>query len=600
MRTVKKATIVLATAVGLALAAASPAAAETDVAVTVTNGSMTITGTDGSDVITVDTRGDGGTSYRVTVTDAAGVVHETHHNGVTGTIVIDTGAGDDEIKLGHHTPTYAHRSLTIRSGTGLDSVLLRDVRVDQDLVLDGSGTTHLVRTQVGDDLMGTSGPGVMRTFVTSSTIDDLLQIRSTAGGNIHVEATGSETGRLRITGGNKVDRVQLYTNDLGRNPNINLAGGNDVLFLITDNTWTGNAPINLGAGEDQVLVDDQPEDGVLAAYRLGRMNLRLGANDDIAFIRAPLTVAGTIVDAQGGTDSLKAGGLENHPTSQATYRNFEDIQPGGPESAVQLDVSAAGDLRITSSGQLDYLNIENLGSGYGVYWRVTGDSGDYQRVVEGVSRHVTIDADTEYVYTGLNGGSSTFQGNVTVNAAAGHDVAIRIGAADIGGNLKIAGAGPLDINVTETNVDGMFDLRNTSGGFELELLLVTFGRTRIVGSPDTDAIWAYANVQLGTAPTINLGNGADMVESTDLSWAGRLTLLAGGGNDHITLDGQGGQHGRMRVLMGGGEDELGISGLANNGAGSILQGDGGDDRLRYLAVPTAATIRTFETVELTA
>lgn len=599
-RYLKKTLIVSAVLAAITLAGLNPADADAGVTVTVTNGSLTVTGTDDADTISVNHHGDGGTTYRVKVTDESGAVTQLLPTDVTGNIFIDAKGGDDDVKFGNENPTYVQQSLTIRNGTGFDTVIVRDSQIGQDLVLDGDGTTRVFRTNIGDDLMGSSGPGIMRTFVTSSTIDDLLQIRATGGGQLMVESRGSEAGRVRITGGNKLDRVELYTNDLGRNPNVNLAGGNDVLFLITDNKWTGNAPVNLGAGDDQVLVDDLLDDGVFAAYRLGRMSLRLGADDDIAFIRAPLTVANTIVDGQGGFDSLQADGLENHPESKASYRNFEEIEGAEPEPALQLDISSANDLRITSTEKLNYLNVEDRGTGYGVYWRVDGSTNDHERIIGGAVRNIIIDAETAYVHFGLTGGETTVNGNVTINATPGDPVSVRVRNAHIGGNLKIVGAGQLDVSVTDTRTDGIFDLRSTSGAFELELLRATFDRTRIVGSHSADAIWSYDGVDLGTAPNINLRNGVDTITTLNLLWDGRLTLLAGGGNDDIIMDGQGAQYGRMRVLMGAGTDRLQISGLADNGSGSILQGDGGEDTLRYLSEPTGATIRSFEVEQPTA
>ena len=590
----------LAALTAITLTGVNPASAETGVTVTVTNGSLTITGTDAADTISVNHHGDGGTTYRVKVTEETGVVTQFLPTGVTANIVIDAKAGADEISVGNENPTDVEGSLTVRSGTGSDEVIIRDTRIDQDLVLDGDGTTRVFRTTIGDDLMGTSGPGFMRTFVTSSTVDDLLQVRATGGGQLRFDSRNSEAGRVRIIGGNKLDRVELYTNDLGRNPNINLAGGNDVLFLITDNKWTGNAPINLGAGDDQVLVDDLIEDGVLAAYTLGRMNLRLGANDDIAFIRAPLSVAGTIVDAQGGFDSLRADGLENHPSNQASYRNFEEIEGGDPQLAVQLDVSAAGDLRIESVEKLDYFNIENVGSGYGVYWRVNGSAADLYEFVSGVTRNITIDVETPFIFFGLNGHETTTPGNVTINTTAGDPVSIKADEVNVTGNLKIVGASGLTVEVADSQTGGTFDLRTNSGTLQLQLARTTFNRTRIIGSQNADVLALNEGVNLGIAPNINLRNGPDSLTAHNLLWDGRFTLIAGSGDDEFFLNDESHQLGRMRILMGGGTDRLLLTSFANDGAGSILQGDGGEDTLIYLSEPTAAVIRTFEIEELTA
>ena len=596
---VKQAVVILVAPLVAMLTTLSPVAASTETSVTVLNGTLTITGTDAGETISVNRDGGDGTRFRVQFTDGDGIA-ETHTvDGVTRNVIIEAGGGLDQVHIGTDNPTTFPGSLTIRSDHGPNTTVIANVEIDGDLTLSGGGNTRVFRTSIGDDLMGTSGPAVMKTTVIDSEINDLFQVRATSGGQIVVLATESEARRTRITGGGKGDRVELTTNDLGASPNINLGGDGDVFILLADNAWTGNAPFNLGGGDDQVLVDDLIDDGQpVEEVRLGRMNLRLGSGDDIASVRTPLTVAGTVLDGQGGNDTLRAGGLQDDPTWRATNRNFEAIEGGAPPPPIDVDVTSAGDLRVTAGSSVTDILIEHASTtnGYTVNYVTDGVAGSSSIDVAGVTRHVFVEVAKATVSFGRVTGDTEFPRNVTVNAAPGGEMVVTFDRVTIGGNVRVNAKAVTEVEVRESTVDGTFDVRaHPQSTLALLAMQSSFGRTKVVGSMQEDFVTVLASTDLGSAPNLNLGSGGDSVSISDGSWTGRLSLITGAGDDVVNLFGD--DIGRLRAVMGGGHDVLFVEHLANNGSGSILQGDAGDDHLYWAFEPTAATVRTFEVAQ---
>lgn len=580
----------------LGLAGTGPAAAESGAAVTVTDGALTVVGTDGPETVHLDQIAP--ETYAVWIQPDGGLIEVFNVTGVTGDVEIDTKGGTDRILVGTGTPTSLPGSLAIDPGDGLNKIDVVGVTIPGDLTATGRAVLKIRDTTIGDDLLGTTGAAGLSVQLTDTVVGDLYQVRSTGGGRVTSSFDRSGAGRIRITGGPLGDTASFRSSDLGTNPRMTLAGDNDFVPVTADVSWNGTFALNAGPGDDLFITRDEIDDGVPApALLLGRFNVRLGTGDDEVRLDAPLQAAGSIVDGQGGTDRLAGDGVTD-PSTVATFRSFEDVesQPGDP-----VTVTGGPDLTVAITEPIHRLSIDEIGPGFTVAYRIE-DGGPLTTIdVAGVTGDVEIDlaAGNPLIEIGANS-PTTLPGNLELRASGSAQTLLTNHRADIGGDLLITAAGSTIVRYesTESDVAGRLDLRATgSARFELTARDGSFGRVRINGGNADDRV-VLQSAELGANPTIVLRNGADVLTMIDATWTGLLQANLGSGDDLCD------QHsplvaGRLRLLLGQGDDRANVLGrLDADGRGSRIQGDGGTDELVLLVSNDRALIRAVEAVDV--
>ncbi len=587
--------LAFATAVGLV--SAGPASADSGVEVDVANGKLTITGTANADDIQINQITTG--SYAVWITPTSGPVEVHNVSGVTGDVVLDTGDGDDRVRIGSAAPISLPDSLVVRPATGYNSIDVTDTTIADDLVAAGKASVSLRNSEIGDDLIASSEAAGLSVHLIDSAVLDFANLRSTRGGVIWFDMDRSSVRRVRMTGNKANDRFKSTSSDLGFNPRFDLGSGNDHFTLVADSEWSGTLSFNAGNGKDTFETFDEETYGVpISAIRMGKISAQLGNDDDFVYIYAPIMTAGSVVNGQGGFDHLSGEGYDD-PASQADYRLFEDIETP-PEERLDIDTTN-GDLTITVNDLIGGLYLDSVGDDYRVVYRNVSSPEYLEEIVTGIDGDVAIKlrANLLLVNVGSNNPTS-FPGKLTLSNENDAHARFDLTDVSVAGDLNVLNSDSpaLRLLVDNSTVGGRFDARATGRG-ELGISAdgSSFGRFRVNGANYRDSV-ILDDSDLGVAPFLSLRSGDDFVLLSNVGWTGRLQLNAGSGNDEFGSSGEL-PLGRARLLMGAGDDQVDIHGMADDGAGSQVQGDAGSDVLTYITEFPRAVVRTFETINQT-
>lgn len=315
------------------------------------------------------------------------------------------------------------------------------------------------------------------------------------------------------------------------------------------------------------------------------------------------TVAlGVVVPAPAGADGSAFGG------------------PGAPSPApgsaishdVDVVVTSGGDLHIIGDERRNRIDIHGNGAGYAV-WVHKANGQVVPHNLGSISGNVFVDLSgaNDRIDIGIHGPVS-FPGFLVVEGGAGGD-RIRIENAEIGEELVLKPGTGDDGDVDLVNVTIGDDLRYDSGeNTDFDMRSSTVEARMMVTTPGPND-WADVDVidsqvgrllaftgarrdfirsqgsDLGTDPVINLGDGDDGIWFNGANtWDGRLVAATGTGDDQIqagvdtTTSGPPGVTplGSVDIRMGADDDLLWIAdGLVDGGAGSILRGGSGVDKL---------------------
>lgn len=573
--------------------------ASADATVSVTGGTLRITGTPADESLIITELPDPG-SYAVTVNPAGGPSQSHSVSGVTNDVIIDLGGGDDITYLGDAAvDTSFPRSVTITATEGNDWTYIHRASVTRDLNLNGR-SYQVNNSSVGRNLTGLTTAHNGAFGIQDAVVGGLVQLRSTQGGRIAASIARLEAARFRVTGGADDDAVSVFSSDLGASPRFDGGGGADGFRVSGDTTWTGTATVNGGAGADifRVLDFDANEDP-LATGDLGRLNVRLGTGEDIADVRMPLTTPGSVVDGQAGTDTLEGDGVTD-PASNATFRNFE-TDPSQPPAAPVTAQATQGDLSVDVTGPVHDVFIDRVGGGVRVTYRLEAGGISTNIDVPAVNGDlaITVTAGSPKIFIGHDTDTNV-NGRLTFDAV-GSGVQPKLFLVEIivSGDFVATGRGGalLAIDSDSSHLDGRVIVRgNDAAELQFHSDNDRMARLQLIGSSGDDTV-SLTGSRAGANPSITVGAGDDVVRTLDADWTGTMRVTAGTGDDTVQLEKPyGGVLGRVRLLMGGGDDAAIIGPLTGDGIGSRLQGDGGEDGLRIDPSVDRATIRTFEQI----
>jgi hypothetical protein len=331
--------------VGIVPASADPLTSgtiidESGLGIQVTNGSLTVTGTNAGDLVNI-----------TPVLNADGnavpgefTVNGLHVAGVTKDIKLTMKGGGDEVRIG---PAIAYEyngcgfsdclvklagDIRISGDKGEDSIRVIGFEADDLLIKSGSGADWIdVQNGSADDVVIRTQSGEDNLYIEGSTIDN-LNVNMAGGGN-YMSMYLSTLNRMRIKSGSGSDGVFLGDNfSLGHNPQIISGGSIDSIDLgifgywLDDaypvdgpaNQYTGTLKINTGSGNDDV---DLFRFGHDAGSR--RVSLNLGSGNDTLAYSPSADIVG-VINGASGTDSIDVfprGDVDRF----GTIRNFETI-----------------------------------------------------------------------------------------------------------------------------------------------------------------------------------------------------------------------------------------------------------------------------------
>ncbi|MGK9286653.1 autotransporter-associated beta strand repeat-containing protein [Sinorhizobium meliloti] len=430
-----------------------------------------------------------------------------------------------------------------------------------------------------------SGPGTLAQIGTGASVLTSLNNRigatTISAGTLQVDG-GLETPTIAMTGSSTLTvggTVQAagptqtaITGDAGNNTiNVSaggilratgdLGGGSDVINL-TGTLNTGAGALNLGAGNDTLILRDG---GAVA----GTVNAGTGAGDTLQVdTNAALTVAGASVTAFESLNKQGSGTLTligNHGYSAGTTIAQGTLQIGNGAAAGALMTPT-----VTNNGLLAF----NLNSNYSFDGVISG-SGGVNKLGTGIT---TLTGDNSYTgATNVNAGTLLVNGNqsgatgltaVTTGATLG-------GTGTIGGSVTVANGGTLSPGGAGNapgalTINGGLTLSGTSN------VNVNLGQANVVGGPLNDIIDVGGNLVLdGTlnvaqTPGGTFGpgvyrifnysgsltnNGLDVTEPdyfTQTSVANQVNLVNSTGLALSFWDGDAGPHGNNAVNGGDG------------------------------------------------
>jgi cyclophilin family peptidyl-prolyl cis-trans isomerase len=312
---------------------------------TVTNGELVIPGTAAGDVVTL--RGTGvagqiqisGSAGDQTVDGVTGGIRIELGDGddqvtidnvyTAGAIIVDTGEGNDSVKMGADSASSSAKNFSIRLGGGSDSLQVQRLYVGGDLSIDGgAGNDMIVVAGVANNSqfwLGSSSVGA--TTLNGGDGDDTIQVSYsfivgpwnvdggsgndavslvTSATNLAVAVAGGEghdslaidtnyfVSTLTINGGNGSDRLILRNSIVQQSATIIGADGNDATEVA--NVIARGLMFNKGAGQDSVVLRTSLLDNLFADMGDG--------DDSIVMIGNRIFGRSDVDGGLGGGDSI--------------------------------------------------------------------------------------------------------------------------------------------------------------------------------------------------------------------------------------------------------------------------------------------------------
>ncbi len=469
-------------------AAAGPRANAGDVAITVNGGTLVISDSSGSDVISVDQVNLPKTRFRATPqpgTTINGSASAVTFSNVTKGARIKHSTGSDAYTF---TGAKIAGDVRVEAGTVGDCaiVLTGPVSVARDLTCKSRGADFVVNAtspnediKIGRDVRVTLRGGGTCTFV-ASPMDVKRDVRYSGGDGVDVCVFGS-IARVRrnciIDLGEGINTfVDAATT---RFRDVKVSGGDGTNTAVFTGVASGDASVSFGDGDGNTTVVTATVQGALRAASGGHLG---------TFTVAPTTTApykGIRFDGGDGNTSV----------------NF------GPN----VHVSGTVDLRLGNGG-----NTFNLNSFVGAKTLSirSGAGSDSVTIGAATIRDVKIDV----------GAGGTSQDSISMSGTTvKHDLVISGGIDKTNGtvtNLQVGKNARIDLG----NGDNTFTV---AGG--------TFGSLSFFGTTGDDHVTWSGTVTTNHDATLLLGAGENVISIATLDCGGDLVVRTGNGNDMITL-----------------------------------------------------------------
>jgi hypothetical protein len=397
---------------------------------------------------------------------------------VTRDIIVDMKTGDDSVEIVGSSiinPLLVPRNLTIRGGTGVDSITVENVQVQGVLNVDGGA---------GDNTVEIKGSRVNRDALIKGGVDgDVITIDgSNFLGKLTVDALGG-TNEIFVAGGSSVVRDTLLKGGLSTDT-IKIDGA----------SFSGKLTIDALAGLNDIEVKNVSS---VARDAL----IRGGANVDNIAIDAVNFLGKLTVDALGGVNTMAVRG------GSSVARDV--LLKGGLDSdTITAEASGfKGKLTIDSGAGSDVLTLANSDVTRDVLVRSASGDND-----------VSID-------------ELIARAKLTVTTGGGKDI-VRILSSTVTGALSVStGAEADDIGLNSVNVASNITINaglNPADPDDTPEEDQTADRIGIVGGNATNV-----TVDAGDSGSKDQNAGVGEVGITNMTIRGNLTIKTGHNSDLI-------------------------------------------------------------------
>lgn len=310
-----------------------------DVTATSSGGTLKINGDVDPNVLTLDQAGLGFGQLRVTPTgttlngQAAAVVFD----GVTKSVVIDLGGGDDQLAI--NDTTLFPAALKLKTGPGSDTVTFTndhfavtnvDLGVGDNAIAICGGSTTKLSIGVG------AGAGASRTIGCSG-------FATTVDGSAIVLASVGVTDKMKVKGSKASESFAMFGGINQKKTTVTLGGGSDALAMCVGQfnesltlqmgAGTGSANATCGGGIASGANALNLE-GILV---LGKFGLKMGSSSDAARFINDVFAAPAKLDLGQGANQLTVTG--------GNYVDFASKSAKG-DDVVQFAADASGDVSV--------------------------------------------------------------------------------------------------------------------------------------------------------------------------------------------------------------------------------------------------------------
>ena len=592
-----------------------------DLAATVTNGVLTLFGTNAGENITISRNAAGeifanGAALpgaptvagieliQVFGKDGNDVLTLNETNGPLPRAEMFGGAGNDTITGGSGADQlFGEAGNDTLLGKGGNDVLFGG---DGDDVITGGDGDDMMFGEAGNDRM-IWNPGDDTDLVEGGDGTDTAEVNGADGDEVFTAtANGTRVRFDRVTPG-------PFSLDMGTTENlvVNMNGGNDQFSATGNLAALIKITVNGGAGDDTILGGNGADTLIggtgndFIDGQQGNDTILMGEGDD-TFQWDPGDGSDT-VEGGGGFDTMLFNG-SNANENIDIAANGERVRFTRDVAAITMDLNDLERIRFNALGGADNIVVNDLsgtdakeveinlalnGAGDGAADKVTvqGSNGNDAQikvatvggaiVVSGLAAQTTITgseaANDQLVVNGLAGndvidasGLAAGMTKLTLNGGAGNDTLTGSAGADVlngdaGDDRIVHAAGSAGADVMEGG-DGT-DTAEVNGGNGDEAFTATANGTRVRFDQVNPAPFS---LDIGTTENlvVNMNGGNDTFSATgNLSALIKVTVDGGDGNDTIS-----GSNGADTLLGGSGNDFID----GQQGNDTILMGDGDD------------------------
>ncbi|AMO23846.1 hypothetical protein UC35_14410 [Ramlibacter tataouinensis] len=534
-------------------------------------GEMNVAAGDGDNYVAIDADNYVGQINVITGSGDDTVYTTTAEDNATD-LTVNVGDGDNYVSTNPGTGGEDFHNISITAGSGDDGVqvgnansIIIDVGAGSNEVMTGYAYQefhHDPVTHVPTDAVSGSGDITINAsagnnFVVVGGAEDVLTINlgGEAGdtNTVDVYAVGNQGN---ITTGAADDYVQVFS--VSGSLDANLGDGDNVFNLGGYGGSTENADVTIttGAGDDQInLFGGGSGSGDIAAT----LDVQTGAGDDIVSLgyqglehfdsdTSTYSAAGYTIDGGTGANTLAVDTLD-HVSGEddfANVTNFQTLQVNGDASGsfdgILTGANNTGINHYVFTGPVaDDLELTNMVNGVTVDF-TNGNSDNYDFALdvidpEGSSATINVaqQAGDEFEFdtTETNVENLTLNANVTLSDSGQSDFAyvqFNNFVADNLTTLTITGNTEVDIYGNEFSLTQLTTVNAgaMTGDLTLDLggVIEAAGLTVLTGSGN-DSV----TMGIGDA-TVNVGNGDNDVYATE---GGDVTVTAGSGDDFVQI-----------------------------------------------------------------
>ncbi len=572
-----------------------------DVSVAAVRGNLVITGdanlgvgADESILIEHD-----GTNYSVTglsgttINGGAGFVPAP----IARDIIVDLKTGNDNVEIlgaSINNRLVVPRNLTIRGGTGVDSITVENVLVQGVLNVDGGAGDNTVKikgSRVNRDALIKGGLDGDEITVDSSSFGGKLTIDALGGTNeIYVEGVSSVARDALLKGGVGTDTVKIDGGSFGGKLTIDALGGANVIEVKNVSSVARDALIRGGANVDDIAIDGVNFLGKLTVDALGGLNtiavrggssvardvlLKGGLDSDTITAEASGFKGKLTIDSGAGSDVLtlansdvtrdvlvrSVSGDNDVSIDELIARAKLTVTTGGGKDLVRiLSSTVTGALSVSTGAEADDIGLNSVS----VASNITINAG-----LNPADPEDTLEEDQTADRIGIVGGNAT---NVTVDAGDSGSKDRNAGVGEVGitnmtirGNLTIKTGHNADLIGVGNDPDLIEEMAELLGLVDgSEIGPVSVGNiVSIVSGMGRDRI----RVDSVTAKVFRLdaGLGPDVVKINNLAVQpntpkSQLSIKMGNGIDTLTLTNTDVNSFTSKLVDGGSEEDTLLTG----------------------------------------